>query len=307
MDKYISSPSKTAGILKEFDIKLRKSLGQNFLIDTNILKKITRLSGIESNETILEVGSGIGSLTEILLDVAGRVICVEVDKRLSGIFMGLFRDYSGSKVVLIEQDAMKLDYSLLAKKYGIKKMVANLPYKIAAPLVLKILVEAPGIKKMYLTIQKDIAERLTAKKGDKNYSSFSVKANFLAKFKVLFIINRTCFVPVPFVDSVFIEVSRKAPGQYDFDRILPNGKSRKKLTAQQVNRLFSFIDACFRHRRKKMLNSLADSGDSFITGKIDAIAKVLDGMGKGRGIRAEELEVEDFLRLFLALESARRE
>ncbi|MBN1299501.1 MAG: ribosomal RNA small subunit methyltransferase A [Actinobacteria bacterium] len=299
MAQYISSPSVTADILKKFGIKLRKNLGQNFLTDTNILKKIIKLSGINKSETILEVGSGIGSLTELILEQAQKVICIELDARLVSVFKEIMKTYNLDNAVLIEKDAMRLDYLLLSRDYSIKKMVSNLPYKIAAPLILKILLEAPGIEKMYLTIQKDIAERLLAKKGDKNYSSYSIKTGFLADFKILFNIQKTCFMPAPHVDSVFIEVSAR-------ERNLEGNVYKyqdRSLSLQQVKRFFNFIDACFANRRKKMINSIENSGAVLPVDKMDLMIKMLHVIGKNKDIRAEQLELNDFLEIFIALEN----
>ncbi|MBM3700389.1 MAG: ribosomal RNA small subunit methyltransferase A [Actinobacteria bacterium] len=299
MSQYISSPSKTAEILKEYDIRLKKTLGQNFIIDTNILKKIVRLSGIGKGETILEIGSGIGSLTEILLGSAEKVVCVELDSRLSDVFETTLQYYVPERAILIKDDAMKLDYAHLAEKYNIKKIVSNLPYKIAAPLILKILFNAPIISKMYLTIQKDIADRLLASKGDKNYNAFSVKAGFLADFKVLFSVQKASFIPVPHVDSVFIEVASKSGGNEagKFKKSYNGGFSEGK-----IKEFFEFIDACFLHRRKKMLNSLEKSSLEYIKGKTENIIEYLEKSGKNKNIRAEELSIYEFLELFLLFE-----
>jgi len=313
MALYISNPSKTAEILKQHNIKLKKSLGQNFLIDTNVAKKIVRFSCISSKETVLEIGSGIGSMTQLLLDAACRIVCVEIDRKLAAIFKELFSEYIGTKIVLVEADAMKFDYLEFTENYNISRVISNLPYKIAASVILEILVAAPGVKSMYLTVQKDIADRICAKKGDKIYSSYSVKANFLADFKVLFDIPRTCFIPVPFVGSSFVEVLRKGtgliPGKYTGDKYFRQKKLQDPEKYQQKE-FFDFIDACFLHRRKMLLNSLLESNylkmnkvfrDAARIDKIDLIAKMLRVIGKDRNIRAEELELNDFMNLFISL------
>jgi 16S rRNA (adenine1518-N6/adenine1519-N6)-dimethyltransferase len=134
---------------------------------------------------------------------------------------------------------------------------------------------------MYLTIQKDIAERLLAKKGGKNYNSYSVKANLLADFRMLFHIPRNCFIPVPFVDSVLIEVTRD-----------------RKFGLVNVSELFKFLDSCFLHRRKKLINSIISSGNKHYIDKMDLVIKMLHGIGKDERIRAEELSLEEFLVIF---------
>ena len=286
---YISSPANTLDILKNNNIRLKKNLGQNFLIDTNVLKKIARTALISADDIILEIGSGIGSLTEILLHDARKVLCIEIDKKLANAFKDIFAEELGGRVVLMEKDALKIDYSALVAENKINKVVSNLPYKIAAPVIIKLLMEAGKIDQMYFTIQKDIASRLTARVGEKDYSSYAVKTSYLGKYKVLFKIERSCFFPVPFVDSVFIGV-RKRSG------------SKNILNSENTRDFFDFVDACFLHRRKKLINSIMASGKSRFVDKIDLIAKMLHGIGKDTSIRAENLSLEEFLVLFNSIE-----
>lgn len=288
MSEFISSPGNTALILQKYDIRLKKSLGQNFLIDTNILKKIAKASNAAENDIILEIGSGLGSLTEILAPLVKNMVCVEVDPRLSAAFREVMEGSIESNITFIESDAMKIDYTKLSREFKINKVISNLPYKIAAPLIITILKYASGVEKMYLTIQKDIADRLLAKTGDKNYSSYTVKSVFLADFKKMFYIPRTCFMPVPKVDSVFIEVCRK-------------DMKDNKICSVLVDDFFSFIDNCFLHRRKKLINSLQKVLEKYNIDKKDLIVKMLHGIGKDAEVRAEELTLDDFIKLFLAL------
>ena len=283
---YISSPSKTAEILNLHNIRLKKSLGQNFLIDTNILKKIARAAELKSEDIVLEIGSGIGSLTEIMFPQVKKIICIEVDNRLVQVFKEIFQSCLSSQIDLIESDAMKLDYKGLITRTGATKVVSNLPYKIAAPLILKIMLEAPEIERYCITIQRDIADRLTAKKGDKNYSSYAVKANFLAEFKILFPVSRSCFIPVPFVDSVVVKAGRKAS---------------KKTADINIPDFFGFVEDCFLHRRKKLINSLLASNEHKYVDKINLIIKMLHGIGKDKNLRAEDLDLDDFLFLYRVL------
>ncbi|HEX7560768.1 MAG TPA: 16S rRNA (adenine(1518)-N(6)/adenine(1519)-N(6))-dimethyltransferase RsmA [Candidatus Humimicrobiaceae bacterium] len=288
MSEFISSPGNTTLILQKYDIRLKKSLGQNFLIDTNILKKIAKASNADENDIILEIGSGLGSLTEILAPLVKNMVCVEVDPRLSAAFREVMAGSIESNITFIESDAMKIDYTKLIREFKINKVISNLPYKIAAPLIITILKYAPGVEKMYLTIQKDIADRLLAKTGDKNYSSYTVKSVFLADFKKMFYIPRTCFMPVPKVDSVFIEVCRK-------------DMKDSKICSVLVDDFFSFIENCFLHRRKKLVNSLQKILEKYNIDKKDLMVKMLHGIGKDADVRAEELTLDDFIKLFLAL------
>ena len=287
MNSYISSPGETVRILKGYGIKLKKSLGQNFLIDTNSARKIVKYAGVSSSDVILEIGSGIGSLTEILVTRAKKVVCIEIDNLIVKAFIDIFKENFKKKVQLIQADALRLNYTDIAGKYKINKVVSNLPYSIAAPLILKILVEAEDIKKLFLTVQKDIAERLLASAGDKNYSSYTVKSNFLADFSFCFQISRNCFLPRPFVDSAFIEVSRK---------------DNRTLMEKDFNIVdfFDFINSCFLHRRKKLVNSLLQS-NSIYCNKLELFIKLLSEIGKSKDIRAEELNLKDYIFLYKKL------
>jgi len=285
---YISSPSKTAEILNLHNIRLKKSLGQNFLIDTNILKKIARTAELKSKDIVLEIGSGIGSLTEIMLPQVKKIICIEVDGQLTAVFKEIFRYSLSSQIELLESDAMKLDYGKLITKTGATKIVSNLPYKIAAPLILKIMLEAPGIEHYCLTVQKDIADRFAAKEGDKNYNSYAIKANYLADFKIVFSVSRSCFVPAPFVDSVVVKANRKI--------------SKKTANINTLD-FFGFVEDCFLHRRKKLINSLLQSNEHKYIDKINLIIKMLHGIGKDKNPRAEDLSLDDFLFLYRSLKA----
>jgi 16S rRNA (adenine1518-N6/adenine1519-N6)-dimethyltransferase len=284
MHSYISSPGKTTQILKKYGIKLSKKLGQNFLIDTNSAKKIVSCADVSTSDVILEVGSGVGSLTQILLSRAKKVVCVEIDRLLARAFEDIFREDIGRKIKLICSDALKLDYGEMAQKYGINKLVSNLPYSIAAPLVLKILLESPDIKKMFITIQKDIALRMLASVGDKNYSSYTVKTRFLADFESCFQISRNCFIPRPFVDSAVVEATRKD------DKIL----DRKDF---DIKDFFDFVTGCFSHRRKKLVNSLAQK-DTKYCHKSKIIIKLLSKIGRDMNTRAEELSLENYIFMY---------
>jgi 16S rRNA (adenine1518-N6/adenine1519-N6)-dimethyltransferase len=285
MKNYISSPSKTTKILADNNIRLRKSLGQNYIIDTNSVKKMVSLTHITGEDVILEIGCGIGSLTEILLESGPlKIICIEVDRKVAEVFKNIFNEkIENGQIELIIEDAMDIDYDKLSSTYNINKMVSNLPYKIAAPLLLKILRETEKISQFWMTIQKDIADRLTAEPRDKNYSSYTVKSNTLACHRSCFKISRNCFLPKPFVDSSVIEVTRK--------------KIPEELKEEgEIERFFDLVNSSFAHRRKMLLNSLSKSKD--FSQKLDSIAELLPEIGKNKEVRAEELSLKDYIFLY---------
>jgi len=295
MSAYISSPIRTDSIIRKYKIGLKKSLGQNFLVDTNIAKKIASKANISPEDIILEIGSGIGSLTEVLLPLSNKIICIEIDRLIAKAFKDIFTERLGKEIELIEGDALKLDYCKLSKEYKINKIVSNLPYKIAAPLLIRILIEATGIDRLFVTIQKDIADRVLASPGDKNYSLYTVKANFLASYNVCFQISRNCFRPKPFVDSTFVEIIRKDSSALSKKLIDIQGRIKNKNKA--VIDFFKFIDDCFSNRRKKIINSLISSSKKYLDKKV-LIIKLLNEINKGENVRAEELKLEDFIFLY---------
>ncbi|MCE5329486.1 16S rRNA (adenine(1518)-N(6)/adenine(1519)-N(6))-dimethyltransferase RsmA [bacterium] len=305
-ENYISSPSRTAQILKQYNLSLKKTYGQNFLIDTNVLKKITNFADLKEDETILEVGPGIGSLTEILLPKIKKIVCVELDRNLAAAFNEIFAPETGKKIILITEDAMKLNYNEICQEYDISKFVSNLPYNIAAPLILKILSQTDKIKDFYVTIQKDIAERILAKPGDKNYNAFTVKLDYYAKFIGSFPISKNCFYPKPFVDSVTVYLKRK-------DSFFPE-KVKERINSILLSDIlgnssmiinftgdfFKFVEDCFSHRRKKLINSLILSEDYYKNNQ-DKILQNLEALGFSRDIRPEELSYEDYMMLFITI------
>ena len=243
------------------------------------------LTSITGEDTILEIGCGIGSLTEVLLEnIPAKIICIEVDRKVAEIFRDIFQEeIDNGKIELIIEDAMDIDYGKLGSTHNMNKMISNLPYKIAAPLILKILRETEKITQFWMTIQKDIAVRLTAKPGDKNYSSYTVKSNTLACYRPCFNISRNCFLPKPFVDSSVIEVTRK--------------KIPEELrVGGGIERFFDLVNASFAHRRKMLLNSLSKSKD--FSQKLNSISELLPEIGKNKEVRAEELSLEDYIFLY---------
>ncbi len=293
-------------ILKHFGVALRKTYGQNFLIDTNVLKKMVNFAEVSDKDILLEIGSGIGNLTEISFQHVKKIIAVEIDFALSEIFEKIFKDYIGKKIFLLKKDAMKLNYKEIASTYNINKCVSNLPYKIAAPILLKILSQAPEITDFFVTIQKDIADRILAKPGDKNYNAFSVKLNFYSHYVKSFMISRNCFYPKPYVDSVTVHIKRNE--RFLPNRVLYNIKPAalsdilKNNELQQLftSHFFNFVEDCFYHRRKKLINSL-NLRNKFYKDNKQKIIFFLEKSGFLKDARPEDLSLETLLLLFLSI------
>ncbi|MGB3347062.1 MAG: 16S rRNA (adenine(1518)-N(6)/adenine(1519)-N(6))-dimethyltransferase RsmA [Candidatus Humimicrobiia bacterium] len=270
--------STTKKILKEFDIKPKKRLGQHFLIDGNVLRKIIDVAKISNDDNILEIGGGIGTLTEALLKKAKKVICVEYDNKLISVLKEVFKELNN--LIIIQADALKYDFNPLIKRYSINKMVSNLPYNIALTLIFNMLNEYPEIKRYIVLVQAEIGERLTAKPKDKNYTAISVKMSLISEIKSYFKVSKNVFLPSPEVDSKVIEIKRKKFCYEDLDK----------------NKLFKFIDISFRHRRKKLINSILRCKDWELSKA--QTEKIIGEVTGNESVRAEELNSEDFIKLY---------
>ncbi|MBC7333395.1 MAG: ribosomal RNA small subunit methyltransferase A [Actinobacteria bacterium] len=318
-NSYISSPSVTLEIINKYGVNLKKRWGQNFLIDTNVAKKIVRHAHLKENDTVLEIGSGIGGLTEIMLQNVRKIVCIELDNLLVKIFSDIFSGEIGKKIELIHADALKIDYWELNARHTPNKIVSNLPYCIASPLILKLLLEAKGIDFMIVTIQKDIADRLVSSPGSKDYNSYTVKANFLGQFDILFMVSRNCFIPRPNVDSVVVKITKKDSNNM-VEKLMEGIKGEKKESVREtewrrkqelrgmekneeknelkeIEKFFNFIDTCFSQRRKKLINTLARSF-TWLKEKESFVLQTLSSIGKNQNVRAEELSLEDYIFLY---------
>ncbi len=272
--------STTKKILKEFNIKLKKRLGQHFLIDANVLSKIINIAKILSDDKILEIGGGIGTLTESLSKKAKTVICVEYDKKLAFVIKELFKNTNN--VIIIQADALNYNFNPLISKFSLNKMVSNLPYNIAATLIFNMLNKYPKIENYIVMVQEEIAKRLTAKPGDKNYSAISAKIFFISQIKSCFKVSRNSFLPSPEVDSRVIEIKRKKFSYENIDK----------------EKLFKLIDISFRHRRKKLVNSILSEKDWKLS-KIQT-ENIIEEITGNKNVRAEELEQENYIKLYKA-------
>lgn len=265
-------------LIEECKLFPSRRRGQNFLFDRNILIKIISCIGLLKSDRVLEIGAGFGNLTKYLAQHCEFVMAVEMDKKIAPL---LEREMTSiANVKLLIKDAMKIDLGKLAVDQKLNRMVSNLPYSIAAPLVLRILIDCPGVMTIHCSVQKEIALRMAAIPGEKCYSGFTVKLGYLSEVKTIFDISRNSFFPVPGVDSSFVEIKRRRPP--DDNISIPD--------------FFSFIDACFASRRKTLANSLAASSKFNVT-KSDIEAE-LGGLGFASNIRAEQLSTEDLLSLF---------
>ncbi|MBR6382871.1 MAG: 16S rRNA (adenine(1518)-N(6)/adenine(1519)-N(6))-dimethyltransferase RsmA [Lachnospiraceae bacterium] len=277
---YLGNPSKTSEVLNKFGISAQKRYGQNFLIDANILEKIVASAGITKEDTVLEIGPGIGTLTQYLAEAAKQVICVEIDKNMIPVLEYTLADFDN--VTVINQDILKADVVQILKENGAAsaKVVANLPYYITTPIIMELLEKDLPIESITVMIQKEVAERMQTGPGSKDYGALSLAVAFYSNAEVKMTVSPNCFIPRPNVDSAVIRLDKlKEPA------VKVNNKSE----------MFRIIKGAFEQRRKTLTNALSHSS-AYKTDKKN-IENALLEMGKNVNIRGEELTLEEFARL----------
>lgn len=277
----IVNPTRTRRILEKYGFAFKKSLGQNFLIDPNILRVISAQAELDASTGVIEVGAGIGTLTEELAKQAGRVLSFEIDQRLIPILEETLKPYSNIK--LIYQDVLKADVKHLAKKWlkGLPhiKVVANLPYYVTTPILTHLLENGPSFEAMVIMVQKEVAQRLLAKPGTKDYGSLTVFVQYYLEPHFYKVIPRQVFIPQPHVDSALLKLIR-----------------RQKPPVKVVDEPFFFqmVRACFAKRRKTLLNNLLPfAGED----QKEPLLKLLADLAISPQARGESLSIEQFAAL----------
>ena len=273
-------PSELHQFLNEMGIEPKKGLSQNFLIDGNILRKLVAAANIQTGDTILEIGPGPGVLTEALLNAGAQVIAIEKDEKLGS---HLERLQNGKLKVLID-DFRNIRIERLLKGVGQVKVIANIPYNITGMILQELLPKPLLIESIHLMVQKEVAQRCTANKGTKDYSSFTLFTQYHSKPKLLFYVSPKCFYPPPKVDSAILEL---------------------KLTLPPVKApyepLFKLIQTAFQQRRKMLRASLKTL---FAPNDVE---ESLESIGLPKTARPQELSLEEFSSLFFALSSVNSE
>lgn len=280
MADKISTPLKTKELIDKHDFYFKKNFGQNFLIDSNVLMNIVQAAKIEKDDFVLEIGPGIGSLTQYLADSAGTVTAVEIDRNLIPILSETMKDYDNFEV--INEDILKLDInSLIAEKGNGRKakLVANLPYYITTPIIMELLEKHADIKSMTVMVQKEVADRMQSKPKSKDYGALSVAVQFYCDACLNFVVKPSCFMPKPNVDSAVITLELK----------------NEPIKVKNQDLMFKIVKCAFGQRRKTLLNSLFNQG-GFGLSK-EEFSCILENMGLDSRIRGEELSVEQFANL----------
>ncbi len=278
---YLGTPSATKEIINKYSFAFQKKFGQNFLIDSNVLESIIRGAEITKDDFVLEIGPGIGTMTQYLCEAARQVVAVEIDKMLIPILEDTLSEYDNVEV--INQDVLKVDIKSLAEEKNNGKpikFVANLPYYITTPIIMGLFESGVPIDSITIMVQKEVADRMQTGPGSKDYGALSLAVQYYATAKVILNVSATCFMPRPNVDSAVIKLTRhKEPTVNVADEKL----------------MFKIIRASFNQRRKTLVNGLKNSPE--LSFSKEQIVKAIEKIGKPETIRGEALTLEEFAEL----------
>lgn len=277
----LGNPQKTIELLQKYDFTFQKKFGQNFLIDTHVLDKIISAAHITKEDMVLEIGPGIGTMTQYLAEAAGKVIAVEIDKNLIPILSDTLSEYQNVRI--INEDVLKLDLRKLAdEENGGKaiKVVANLPYYITTPIIMGLFENHVPVESITVMVQKEVADRMQTGPGSKDYGALSLAVQYYAEPYIVANVPPNCFMPRPKVGSAVIRLTRhKEP---------PVEVKDEKL-------MFDIIRASFNQRRKTLANGLNNSDK--ITCSKEIITEAIEKLGKGPSVRGEALSLQEFASL----------
>ncbi len=274
-------PQNTIAVLQKYNFNFQKKYGQNFLIDTRVLEKIISAAGIAKEDFVLEIGPGIGTMTQYLCEHAGRVAAVEIDRNLIPILEDTLSAYDN--VQIIQQDILKMDINHLVQEKNQGKpikVVANLPYYITTPIIMGLFENHVPIDSITIMVQREVAERIQVGPGTKEYGALSLAVQYYANPEIVAHVPPNCFMPRPKVGSAVIRLTRhrEAPVQVKDER-----------------QMFALIRASFNQRRKTLVNGLNNAPD--IAHSKEEFVLALEKMGLSANVRGETLSLEQFARL----------
>ena len=277
----LGNPQNTIAVLQKYNFNFQKKFGQNFLIDTHVLDKIIAAAGITKDDMVLEIGPGIGTMTQYLCENAREVIAVEIDKALIPILEDTLSEYDNVEV--INEDILKVDINRITQeKNGGKpiKVVANLPYYITTPIIMGLFESHVPIDSITVMVQKEVADRMQVGPGTKDYGALSLAVQYYAKPQIVANVPPNCFMPRPNVGSAVIKLTRHAvtPVQVDDEKLM-----------------FKIIRASFNQRRKTLANGLNNSSEIKLSK--EQIAEAIAELGVSPSIRGEALTLEQFAEL----------
>lgn len=285
--EYIATKNKTKEVMDKYEIFFKKKFGQNFLIDKNIIEKIISSANVTKDDVVIEVGPGIGNMTQYLATASKKVIAIEIDKDLVEILKNdTLKDFDNVEV--ISSDILKLDLDDLFnnKLKGEKiKVVSNLPYYITTPIIMELLNYRDHIESITIMIQKEVADRINAKPKTKDYGSLSIAIGAFTETTYVTTVPHTCFIPEPNVDSAVIKID-----------IL----DKPKLSMENVDFYFEIVRAAFSQRRKTLVNTLYSAMNIFESK--NQIENLLEELGFEKTIRGEALSIEEFETIAMKIE-----
>lgn len=277
----LGNPQNTIEILQKYHFNFQKKFGQNFLIDTHVLEKIISAAGITKDDMVLEIGPGIGTMTQYLAEASGKVAAVEIDKNLIPILEDTLSEYDN--VMVINDDVLKVDIrGLVEKENGGRpvKVVANLPYYITTPIIMGLFEGNVPVESITVMVQKEVADRMQTGPGNKDYGALSLAVQYYADPYIVANVPPNCFMPRPKVGSAVIRLER-----YE----------NPPVTVEDEKLMFRLIRASFNQRRKTLANGLKNSPELDYTK--EEIEAAIEALGRGASIRGEALTLEEFAKL----------
>ena len=279
---HLGNPTNTIAVLNRYGFSFQKKFGQNFLIDENVVEKIVRDAGVTKDDFVLEIGPGIGTMTQILCENAREVVAVEIDDKLIPILMEDMLSWYDN-VTVIHEDILKLDIVKLAnERNGGKpiKVVANLPYYITTPIIMGLFESHVPLDSITIMVQKEVADRMQVGPGTKDYGALSLAVQYYAKPQILLNVPASCFMPRPNVDSAVIQLTR-----YE----------KPPVEVADEHLMFRLIRASFNQRRKTMTNSVGNSPELSVSK--EQMAAALEKCGLSATVRGEALTLAQFAEL----------
>ena len=277
----LGNPQNTIEVLQKYNFSFQKKFGQNFLIDTHVLDKIIQSANITEDDMVLEIGPGIGTMTQYLAQAAGKVIAVEIDKNLIPILEDTLSGYDNVRV--INEDVLKLDLKKLADEENNGKpvnVVANLPYYITTPIIMGLFENEVPVESITVMVQKEVADRMQTGPGNKDYGALSLAVQYYADPYIVANVPPNCFMPRPKVGSAVIRLTCH---------------QEKPVQVQDEKLMFNIIRASFNQRRKTLANGLKNAATLDFTK--EEVEAAIDALGKGASVRGETLTLEEFARL----------
>lgn len=277
----LGNPQNTIEVLQKYNFNFQKKFGQNFLIDEHVLDKIIRAAEITKDDYVLEIGPGIGTMTQYLACAAREVTAVEIDRALIPILEDTLKEYDN--VSIINEDILKVDIVALAKeKNGGRpiKVVANLPYYITTPIIMGLFESHVPLESITVMVQKEVADRMQVGPGTKDYGALSLAVQYYAEPYIVANVPPNCFMPRPAVGSAVIRLTRH---------------QKPPVEVMDEKLMFRLIRASFNQRRKTLANGLKNSGELNLSKEV--ITAAIEKLGKGSSVRGEALNLEEFARL----------